>query len=38
MNGRGGYVLTNGIAPLWIGEFGNFVNQLPPPPGPTAGG
>jgi len=29
MNTAGGYILTQNIAPLWIGEFGNTVNTLP---------
>ena len=29
MNAAGGYVLSQNIAPLWIGEFGNTVSTLP---------
>jgi endoglucanase len=29
MNAAGGYILSQNIAPLWIGEFGNTVSTLP---------
>jgi endoglucanase len=33
MNKAGGYVLTEGIAPLWIGEFGDTASELSAPGG-----
>jgi endoglucanase len=31
MNKNGGYILADGIAPLWIGEFGDTASSLAPP-------
>jgi endoglucanase len=33
MNKAGGYILTEGIAPLWLGEFGDTTSQLSSPGG-----
>jgi endoglucanase len=33
MNSNGGYILAEGIAPLWIGEFGNTASALSAPGG-----
>jgi endoglucanase len=35
MNKNGGYILTEGIAPLWLGEFGDTASTLSSPGGGT---